>query len=209
MFKEDCRYVADFCQSSPQNLLRTAIGVHGTVQQATKNLDRIVTQYDTQGFKKGDTFFWRMNYIKHFSDNKEYFHGNMMSILASKKKNIPDRILKLFLEAEGLGLPKANFLAQLATANKAFSCLDLNNIKWYGIDPSITDYNKKTKSEEVLYLRRKNYLDTVRGLGGGEYLWNAWMHGISDKEDYFKSAEDVSRKHRHWFTTWENQYPTL
>ena len=135
MFKEDCRYVADFCQSSPQNLLRTAIGVHGTVQQATKNLDRIVTQYDTQGFKKGDTFFWRMNYIKHFSDNKEYFHGNMMSILASKKKNIPDRILKLFLEAEGLGLPKANFLAQLATANKAFSCLDLNNIKWYGIDP--------------------------------------------------------------------------
>jgi hypothetical protein len=182
--------------------------VHGTIQQNTENLDRIATQYDTQGFIAGDTLEWRMNYINHFSDNRQYYYDNMMRILRSKK-NVADKILKLFLEANGLGLPKANFLAILATGMKAFACIDSNILIWYGLDPKITDYNKKLKSEEVKASKRKQYLDVVRKLGGGEKLWNEWCVRVADKSKKFKSGVQVSMKHRHWFTTWENQYPTL
>ena len=204
MYKTDNRYVADYCQASADNLYRCAVMVHGTIQQNTENLDRIASQYDTQGFVKGDTLEWRMNYINHFGEKRQYYYDNMMKILRSKKKDIPDRILKLFLEANGLGLPKANFLAILATGMKAFACLDSNNLIWYDINPKITDYNKKLKSEEVKANKRKQYLDVVRKLGGGEKLWDEWCIRVADKSKKFKSGREVSLKHRHWFTTWSD-----
>jgi hypothetical protein len=207
-FHEDLNFVNEFCQSSADSLYRCAVMVHGTIQQNTENLDRITTQYDTQGFIDGDTLEWRMPYIQHFGENRHYYYNSMMTILRSKK-NVADRILKLFLEADGLGLPKANFLALLATGNKSFSCLDSNLLKWYGLDPKITDYNKKLKSEESKANKRKQYLDVVSSMGGGRKLYKEWCIRVSDKSKKFKSGLQVSMKHRHWFTTWENQYPTL
>jgi len=208
MFKDDNAFIAEYCQASPDNLYRCSVLVHGTVQQNTENLDRIATQFDEVGFVKDDTLEWRKDYILHFRNNKKYYYDNMMKILRSKK-NIPDKILKLFLEAEGLGLAKANFLALLATGNKAFACLDSNNLKWHKINPKITDYNKKLKSEDIKAKKRKQYLDVVSSLGGGEKLWDDWCINVADKSNKFKSGMEVSFKHRHWFTTWENQYPTI
>ena len=210
MYKKDNRYVANFCQASAKNLAFCHAGVQATIQQNTENLDSIMTQYKSQGINI-PIFNWeaKKNAVLRFNERKQYYFDNMNSILASKKKNIPDRILKLFLEVEGLGLPKANFLAQLATGMKAFACLDSNNLIWYGLDSKITDYNKKLKSDEIKARKRKEYLDCVQRLGGGEKLWNAWCIGVADKSKKFKSGVEVSYKHRHWFTTWQNQYPTI
>ena len=210
MYKTDNRFVADYCQASPDNLAFCHAGVQATIQQNTENLDSIMSQYKRQGINI-PVFEWeaKKKAVIHFDQNKQYYYDNMMSILASKKRDIPDRILQLFLEVQGLGLPKSNFLAQLATGHKAFACLDSNNLIWYGLNPKITDYNKKLKSDEIKARKRKEYLDTVQQLGGGEKLWDQWCIGVADKSKKFKSGVEVSFKHRHWFTTWQNQYPTI
>ena len=205
-----CEYIKDlmcvvkYAQRNPDTLYDVVLRVHGTVQRNTNQLTNIFSQYNERGFTKDDAFSWRMDYINHFGEKRQYYYDNMMKILRSKKKDIPDRILKLFLEANGLGLPKANFLAILATGMKAFACLDSNNLIWYDINPKITDYNKKLKSEEVKANKRKQYLDVVRKLGGGEKLWDEWCIRVADKSKKFKSCKEVSLKHRHWFTTWSD-----
>ena len=207
-FKKDLKFINEYCQNNADSLYRCAVGVHATVQQDTQNLDNILTQYDRLGFVDGDVFDWRKNYINHFSENRQYYYDNMMKILRSKK-DVADRILALFLEADGLGLAKASFLALLATGNKSFSCLDSNLLKWYGLDRKITDYNKKTKCDNAKKKRRQEYLSVVSKLGGGIKLYKEWCINVADKSKKFKSGYQVSMKHRHWFTTWENQYPTL
>ena len=170
-----CEYIKDlmcvvkYAQKNPDTLYELVVKIHGTVQRNTNQLTNIFSQYNENGFSKDDAFSWRMDYINHFSENRKYYYDNLMKVLRSKKSKavISDKVLELFLQADGLGLAKANFLALLATRMKAFSCLDSNLLKWYGLDPKITDYNKKTKSEESKANRRKQYLDVVRSMGGG------------------------------------------
>ena len=210
MYKSDNRYVANFCQTSAKNLAHCHAGVQITIQMNTEMLDNINTDFKKNGTKIA-VFNWQQkkNAVDHFNANMHYYYDNMMSILKSKKGNVPDRILKLFLEVEGLGLAKASFLAQLATGHKAFACLDSNNLIWHKIDPKVTDYNKKLKSDIIKAEKRRQYFAVVKKLGGGEKLWNDWCIGVADKSKKFKSGVEVSRKHRHWFTTWTNQYPTI
>ena len=210
MYKTDNRFVSDFCKTSAKNLAHCHANVQVTIQMNTEALDNIATDYKKNGIDIA-VFNWgqKKKAVQYFDSNKQYFFDSMHSMLASKKGDIPDRILQLFLEVPGLGLPKASFLAQLATGHKAFACLDSNNLIWYDLDASVTTYNKKLKSEELKAEKRRQYFAVVKKLGGGEKLWNDWCIGVADKSKKFKSGVEVSRKHRHWFTTWANQYPTI
>ena len=118
MYKTDNKFIADYCKASPQNLAFCHAGVQATIQQNTENLDNIMSQYKYKGINI-PVFEWEQKKIAvtHFNNKQQYYFDNMLKILASKKGDIPDRILKLFLEVPGLGLPKAGFLAQLATGH--------------------------------------------------------------------------------------------
>ena len=198
-YRQDMLIVAEYGQSSADALYRIALMAHGTVQQATENLTNIGNQYDEKGFVSVDPFSWRMDYIQHFSEKRQYYYDNMMKILRSKK-NVADRILELFLEADGLGLAKASFLALLATGMKAFACLDSNLMKWYGINPNLTNYNKNCKNKELLRKKRQDYLDVVKRLGGGIKLFKEWCIKIAEKSKKFVSGLEVSGLHIPWFT---------
>ncbi len=210
MYKTDNRFVSDFCKTSAKNLAHCHANVQVTIQMNTEALDNIATDYKKNGIDIA-VFNWgqKKKAVQYFDSNKQYFFDSMHSMLASKKGDVPDRILQLFLEVPGLGLPKASFLAQLATGHKAFACLDSNNLIWYDLDPKVVNYNKKLKSDELKAEKRRQYFAVVKKLGGGEKLWNDWCIGVADKSKKFKSGVEVSRKHRHWFTTWANQYPTI
>ena len=202
MYRTDNRYVADYCQASADNLYRCAVMVHGTIQQNTENLDRIASQYDTHGFIKGDTLEWRMNYINHFGEKRQYYYDNMMKILRSKKAKtvIADKVLELFLQADGLGLAKASFAGLLATGMDEFSCLDSNLLKWNNLDRKITDYNKKCKDKNKLRERRQNYFSIVQQTGGGHFNYIKWCDKIGEGSNQFIDGKDVSRHHPIWFT---------
>ena len=115
MYKKDNRYVANFCQASAKNLAHCHAEVQVTIQMNTEALDGIATDFKKNGINIA-VFNWgqKKRAAQHFNANMHYYYDNMMSILRSKKGDIPDRILQLFLEVEGLGLAKASFLAHLS-----------------------------------------------------------------------------------------------
>tara|TARA_R110002020_G_scaffold396375_1_gene606566 strand:- start:231 stop:872 length:642 start_codon:yes stop_codon:yes gene_type:complete len=203
-----CEYIKDlmcvvkYAQKNPDTLYDVVLRIHGTVQRKTDHLTNIFNQYNEKGFIKGDGFDWRMDYINHFGENRKYYYDNMMKILRSKKSKaiISDRILELFLEANGLGLAKASFAGLLCTGMDEFSCLDSNLLKWNNLNPNITDYNKKCKDKQKLKEKRQTYFGYVKETGGGHYNYILWCDKIGEGSKQFIDGKDVSRHHPIWFT---------
>ena len=200
-FTRSCKRVAKSAQLSEDNLAFLHQQIQGTIQQNTENLTENTRRVKKYGRIKGDTYEWRRSYIEYFNTHKTYFYDNMMSIL-SKDVAVADNMLKLFLECEGLGLPKANFLCQLATARPEFACLDSNNLIWHGINSNITSYSKKTKSETAKFNKRSLYFETVYGISpnnsGLDLAWD-WCKGVNKKSKKFKSATEIAILHEYWF----------
>ena len=194
--------VVKYAQRNQDTFFDVFVKVNGTIQRKTEHLTNVFDQYNKKGFIKGDAFHWRMHYINSFSDNRKYYYDNMMRILRSKKSKvvIADKILELFLEADGLGLAKASFLALLSTGMNEFSCLDSNLLKWNGLDPSITNYNKKCKNKDKLKIVRKNYSSVVKKMGGGWENYIVWCNGIGSTSKKFIDGKQVSSYHPVWFT---------
>ena len=203
-----CEYIKDlmcvgkYAQKNPDTLYELVVKIHGTVQRNTNQLTNIFSQYNENGFSKDDAFSWRMDYINHFSENRKYYYDNLMKVLRSKKSKavISDKVLELFLQADGLGLAKASFAGLLATGMNEFSCLDSNLLKWNNIDRKITDYNKKCKDKQKLKERRQNYFDCVQQTGGGHFNYILWCDKIGEGSKQFIDGRDVSRHHPIWFT---------
>ena len=203
-----CEYIKDlmcvvkFAQKNPDNLYELVAKIHGTVQRNTNQLTSIFSQYNEKGFIKDDAFSWRMDYINHFSKNRKYYYDNLMKILRSKKSKIviADKVLELFLQADGLGLAKASFAGLLCTGMDEFSCLDSNLLKWNNLDRKITDYNKKCKDKQKLKEWRQNYFGYVRKTGGGHFNYILWCNKIGEASNQFIDGKDVSRHHPFWFT---------
>jgi hypothetical protein len=203
-----CEYIKDlmcvvtYAQKNQDTLNELVVKIHGTVQRNTHQLTNIFSQYNEKGFIKDDAFSWRMDYINHFSENRKYYYDNLMKILRSKKSKtiISDKVLELFLQADGLGLAKASFAGLLATGMNEFSCLDSNLLKWNGLDPKITDYNKKCKDKDKLRERRQNYFSIVQQTGGGHFNYIKWCDKIGEESKTFIDGKQVSSFHPIWFT---------
>jgi hypothetical protein len=199
---KDLMCVVEYAQKDSDCLFDVVVRVHGTIQRNTNQLTNIFSQYNENGFIKDDAFSWRMDYINHFGEKRQYYYDNMMKILRSKKAKtvIADKVLELFLQADGLGLAKASFAGLLATGMDEFSCLDSNLLKWNNLDRKITDYNKKCKDKQKLKERRQNYFDCVQQTGGGHFNYIKWCDKIGEGSKQFIDGRDVSRHHPIWFT---------
>ncbi len=176
--------VVKYAQRNQDTFFDVFVKVNGTIQRKTEHLTNVFDQYNKKGFIKGDAFHWRMHYINSFSDNRKYYYDNMMRILRSKKSKvvIADKILELF------------------TGMNEFSCLDSNLLKWNGLDPSITNYNKKCKNKDKLKIVRKNYSSVVKKMGGGWENYIVWCNGIGSTSKKFIDGKQVSSYHPVWFT---------
>ena len=203
-----------FAQQNADNLYHVAVGVQITIQQDTSNLCMLNEQ-----LKKYGTDILVISNMRSKRESCEYFFKNrhriydrMMVIINSKKSNIPNRIMELFLECPNFGIAKASFLGQLAVGHKGLACFDSVNVKKNNIPSKVTATIPKSMSAEGRAKRIQLYIDTVYKLGGSEVLWNEWCNQIYlnrvDKaiNRQFKSGLDVSLRHGHWFTTWQGRY---
>ena len=213
-FKTTNPMINAFAQQNADNLYHVACCVQITIQQDTSNLDLLC---DT--FKKFGANIRVLANMKSKRESCEYFYKNrhklynrMMIIINSKKSNIPNRIVELFISCPNFGIAKASFLGQLAVGHKGLACFDSVNIKKYGIDKRVVSAIPKSMSKAGRAKRIQLYIDTVGKLGGSEKLWNEWCNQIySNRVDkavnrQFKSGLDVSLKHGHWFTNWQGKF---
>tara|TARA_R110002167_G_scaffold293532_2_gene498217 strand:- start:259 stop:957 length:699 start_codon:yes stop_codon:yes gene_type:complete len=213
-FKRTNPIINAFAQQNADNLYHVACCVQITIQQDTSNLDLLCTMFKKHGANIPvlKNMASKRKSCEYFYKNRHQIYGKMMSIIKSKKADIPNKIMALFLDVPNLGVAKASFLGQLAVGHKGLACFDSVNIKKYGIDQSVVSAVPKNMSRAGKDKKIQNYVDTVYRLGGSETLWNQWCDQIYvnrlDKKEsrQFKSGLDVSLKHAHWFTTWSNRY---
>jgi len=214
-WKNDCKFINEFAQQSAKNLAHTQKGVIITIQMDTNHLDKLNQDLKRLGVKIPviENMSSKRNAVKYFEEKKDYFFDEMHKILKSRKKSIPVDIIELFMECKGLGLAKSAFLGQLTTGHKSLVCIDSVNTQTYGFNPKILSISKSLKSRQLKRQKIQNYINAVESIAkqkkvrnASEFFWNEWCHIVAEKSKKFKSGEDVSFKHRHWFTTWQDRY---
>ena len=213
-FKTTNPMINAFAQQNADNLYHVACCVQITIQQDTSNLDLLCDTFKKFGANIPvlANMESKRKSCEYFYKNRHKLYNKMMVIINSKKSNIPNRIVELFISCPNFGIAKASFLGQLAVGHKGLACFDSVNIKKYGIDKRVVSAIPKSMSKAGKAKRIQLYIDTVGKLGGSEKLWNEWCNQIySNRVDkavnrQFKSGLDVSLKHGHWFTTWQGKF---
>ena len=81
------------------------------------------------------------------STHKHFMYGQMRAALNSHYSNDLKAfsLMKIFLKIDGLGIAKAGFVCQLVSG--LVGCMDVHNIKTYGIDPKSLVLNKNLTSK--------------------------------------------------------------
>mgnify|MGYP003146972794 FL=1 len=213
-FKRTNPIINAFAQQSADNLYHVACCVQITIQQDTSNLCMLNDEFKKYGsaIPVISNMKSKRESCQYFYENRHEIYGKMMGIINSKKKNIPNKIMDLFISCPNFGIAKASFLGQLAVGHKGLACFDSVNIKKYNIPKSVVSAIPKSMSKEGRAKRIQLYIDTVAKLGGSEKLWNEWCNQIYENRigkainRQFKSGLDVSLRHGHWFTTWQGRY---
>ena len=220
-WNQDCKFINEFAQSSAKNLAHVHSGVIVTIQMDTNHLDKLNEDLKLHGASIPviENMKSKKESVEYFNQHKDYYFSEMHKILRSKKKTIPVDIIELFMSCKGLGLAKSAFLGQLATGHKSLVCIDSVNTRTYGFDAKMLSISKTVNPA----LKRKKiqaYIDMVENVAkqknaknASEFFWNEWCRLVADKSKErknpnfcFKSGEDVSFKHRHWFTTWQDRW---
>jgi len=186
--QRDASNMADVCMMVSLSIQQNWLGVGEMLQDVRVN--KADSPY-LWGFKK-DTY----NYI---IANKHKIHGQMMAVINSNKSNDAKglSLMKVFLRVPGLGLPKAGFMCQLCAG--LVGCMDVHNIKLYGLDVKDLTLPKKLKSQAKKEEKIKKYI-TICHDYGTESLWNSWCDHLATKSAKWTDGFHVSEVHYTYLT---------
>ena len=113
---------------------------------------------DVRQNKADSRFLWgnKGKTYAYLAANKHRMYDEAMTVINSSlcDGDKAEALMDIFLQVDGLGLPKAGFMCQLMAG--LVGCMDSHNIKMYGIDPKSLSIAKKPKTQKkVLTLTSK------------------------------------------------------
>ena len=204
MFKLHNPLINAYAQRSPDNLFTVVMMVSISIQQKWSLVGDMLS--DMVENKSDCLYLWgnKVATYEYMITHKHFIHGQMLAVI--KSKNLTDHakaisLMKVFLKIPGLGLPKAGFVCQLVTG--LVGCMDVHNIKTYGIDPKTLILNKNLKSLKSLANNRRKietYITLCHDYGT-ENLWNSWCSMIANKYPKdFVDGNHVSEVHYTYLT---------
>mgnify|MGYP003675528114 FL=1 len=193
-----------YAQRNPDNLFAVVMMVSLSIQQKWSLVGDMLS--DMIENKSDCLYLWgnkRATY-KYMITHKHFIHGQMMAVI--KSKNLTDHaksisLMKIFLKIDGLGLAKAGFVCQLVGG--LVGCMDVHNIKTYGVEANSLKLNKNLKTSKGLENNRRKiekYITLCHDYGT-ENLWNSWCSMIADKYPKdFLDSNHVSEVHYTYLT---------
>jgi len=196
--------INNYAQRHPDNLFKVILMVSLSIQQKWSLVGDMLS--DVEEFKADSIFIWgnkKLTY-SYMTTHIHFIYAQMLAVLNSK--NLTDNakaisLMKIFLKIPGLNLAKAGFVCQLVFG--LVGCMDVHNIKTYGVDPKSLDYNKKCKTQRGLQNNRQKlnkYINLCHDYGT-ENLWNSWCNMIAHKyPDDFVDGYHVSELHYTYLT---------
>jgi len=194
MFTIHATQIKSHALQSPKNLADIITMVSLSIQQPWSKVGEQMKDVKANGINS--KFLWgnkRKTYA-YVSQNIGFIYGQYRAVLSSYKSD-DDKALELmliFMNIPGLGAVKAGFVCQLSAG--LVGCIDLHNIRLYGIDERKLDISTKIKSRELLRSKVKNYISICHNIGT-EKLWDTWCNHLANQKNCFESGMDVSQAH--------------
>ena len=180
--------IAKFARQNPDNLARVEVFVVSTIQRQFSTCIYQLSDIDANGIKAVSLNGSKRRSYKEIMATKEY----MFNKIFSKDISVAEKLLEVS-SIYGIGMVKAGFVLQLCIGK--VGCLDVHNLRRYGLTPSVFKVNDKMS--DVTALAKANlYEKTCIDLGGSKHLWDSWCNYVSDLYPItFPTGNDVSRFH--------------
>jgi len=202
MYKTHGIACQQYAQRSAENLLDVILMVVLSIQQNWLGVgDQMV---DVRKLKAKSRFLWgnKAKTDAYLKANNRRLYTEMMAIIGDDVYDDfkAKRLMDLFLDVDGLGLPKAGFVCQLVAG--LVGCMDVHNIRRLGVDPKTLSLSKKPKTAKGIAANDKRIVDYVNLCHdyGTEELWNTWCDFLSTKSARWQDGNHVSEVHYSYLT---------
>lgn len=190
MYREHIQACNDACQSGPEETARMLRFVLATIQQQLETVPDIMADFAELGADSRFAFGSKKDGLAYVEENSESIYWDAMAAIGDDVE-----LMLTFLRVPGLGLVKAGFACQLFAGR--VGCLDVHNIRMYGLKPSALVVSKKVR-EVTLRRRIVQYIALCEALGGPVALWANWCQykaDVAPAGNWPEGGESVSVLH--------------
>ena len=204
MFKTHNPKINYYAQRNADNMADVIMMVSLSIQQRWSQVGSMLS--DVRKNRDESIFLWnnKKRSYDYVSTHKHFIHGSMLAVINST--NLTDHakaisLMKIFLKIPGLNLAKAGFVCQLVAG--LVGCMDIHNIKTYGVEAKSLEYNKNCKTSRGIDYNRKKLIKYINLCHdyGTEYLCISWCSLIADKYPRdFVDGDHVSELHYTYLT---------
>lgn len=194
MYNIHAKAIQDYAKESSDNLVDVITMVVLSIQQPWVSVGKQMADVKLNGIDS--RFLWgnkRKSYA-YITKRKSFMHNQYLAVINSSKSDTDKAysLMNIFLRVDGLGMVKAGFVCQLSAG--LVGCIDLHNIRLYGIDEKILKLPKSLKSKDIRDDKINKYISICHNIGT-ENLWDTWCNYLSTKSPRWSDGFEVSKVH--------------
>tara|TARA_Y100000361_G_scaffold151347_1_gene168605 strand:+ start:2302 stop:2904 length:603 start_codon:yes stop_codon:yes gene_type:complete len=194
MYINHAKAIQDYAKQSSNNLVDVITMVVLSIQQPWLSVGDQMADVKQNGLDS--KFLWgnKRKAYTYITKRKDFIYNQYLAVINSNKSDDDKAysLMNIFLRVEGLGMVKAGFVCQLSAG--LVGCIDLHNIRLYGIDEKVLKLPKSLKTKELRDDRINKYISICHNIGT-ENLWDTWCDYLSTKSPKWSNGFEVSKVH--------------
>ena len=194
MYINHAKAIQDYAKQSSNNLVDVITMVVLSIQQPWLSVGDQMADVKQNGVDS--KFLWgnKRKAYNYITKRKDFIYNQYLAVINSNKSDDDKAysLMNIFLRVEGLGMVKAGFVCQLSAG--LVGCIDLHNIRLYGIDEKVLKLPKSLKTKTLRDDRINKYISICHNIGT-ENLWDTWCDYLSTKSPKWSNGFEVSKVH--------------
>lgn len=194
MYITHAKAIQNYAKQSSDNLVDVITMVVLSIQQPWLSVGDQMADVKQNGLDS--KFLWgnKRKAYTYITKRKDFIYNQYLAVINSNKSDDDKAysLMNIFLRVEGLGMVKAGFVCQLSAG--LVGCIDLHNIRLYGIDEKVLKLPKSLKTKTLRDDRINKYISICHNIGT-ENLWDTWCDYLSTKSPKWSDGFEVSKVH--------------
>lgn len=194
MYSIHAKAIQDYAKESSDNLADVITMVVLSIQQPWSAVGKQMADVKLNG--RNSKFLWgnKGRTYDYITKRKGFIFNQFLAVINSNKSDADKAysLMNIFLRIDGLGMVKAGFVCQLTAG--LVGCIDLHNIRLYGIDEKVLKLPKSLKSKHIRDEKINKYISICHNIGT-ENLWDTWCNFLATKNSMWSNGFEVSKVH--------------
>jgi hypothetical protein len=194
MYSVHAKAIQDYAKESSDNLADVITMVVLSIQQPWSAVGKQMADVKLNG--RNSKFLWgnKGRTYDYITRRKGFIFNQFLAVINSNKSDAEKAysLMNIFLRIDGLGMVKAGFVCQLTAG--LVGCIDLHNIRLYGIDEKVLKLPKSLKSKHIRDEKINKYISICHNIGT-ENLWDTWCNFLATKNSMWSNGFEVSKVH--------------